>query len=122
MFNIQSSTFKKRSDQKGKLFDIHEDFPVISPHYIFFGISIRMKICKCTRPFRCLVFVHQGLSCDVGRALNEELGSRRNSLAPLAGFGEFGIPFRNYDRRKEGVDMSFEIVQICVRPRLLSRA
>jgi hypothetical protein len=35
-----SSRFKKRSDQKGKLFDTHEDFAVISPHYIFFGISM----------------------------------------------------------------------------------
>jgi hypothetical protein len=36
-----SSTFRKRSDQKGKLFDTHEDFAVISPHYVFFGISIQ---------------------------------------------------------------------------------
>jgi hypothetical protein len=35
-----SSTFKKRSDQKGKLFEIHEDFAVISPHNMFFGPSI----------------------------------------------------------------------------------
>jgi hypothetical protein len=38
-----SSTFKKRSNQRGKLFNTHEDFAVISPHYIFFGISICQK-------------------------------------------------------------------------------
>jgi hypothetical protein len=38
-----SGTFKKTSDQKGKLFDTHEDFAVTSPHYIFFGISIHVN-------------------------------------------------------------------------------
>jgi hypothetical protein len=30
----------KRDPTKRKFFDAHEDFAVISPHYIFFGISI----------------------------------------------------------------------------------
>jgi hypothetical protein len=39
-----SSKFKKRSDQKGKLFDTHEDFAIISPRYIFLGISIQSQL------------------------------------------------------------------------------